>query len=233
MGAVIARHLFDSGYRVVLHANRSRGEAEILATELNALRPASAKVVQADLACPDEITRLARDAWAAFEGLDALVNAAAIWEPKRLEEITAADVDRHWNINTRATFLLCQHIGLAMTQQKTGGAIINVGDWAIERPYLDYGAYFPSKGAIPTITRNLAIELAARNPRVRVNAVLPGPVMLPLDMSPEERAAAIAGTLLKREGSPMDVAHAVKFLLESEYITGVCLPVDGGRTICP
>jgi pteridine reductase len=75
--------------------------------------------------------------------------------------------------------------------------------------------------------------LAARNPRVRVNAVLPGPVMLPPELSPAERAEAVAGTLVRREGSPANVADAVLFLLRNDFITGVCLPVDGGRTIKP
>jgi len=101
----------------------------------------------------------------------------------------------------------------------------------VARPYSDYAAYFPSKGAIPALTRSLAVEFAARNPRVRVNCVLPGPVMLPPDMEPEARAAVLAGTLVNREGTPEHVAHAVLFLLENDFVTGVCLPVDGGRTI--
>jgi pteridine reductase len=106
-----------------------------------------------------------------------------------------------------------------------------MGDWAIARPYPNYAAYFPSKGAIPALTRSLAVEFAGRNPRIRVNCVMPGPVMLPPDLEPAERAKAIAGTLVKREGSPEHVAHAVLFLLENDFVTGVCLPVDGGRTI--
>jgi pteridine reductase len=99
------------------------------------------------------------------------------------------------------------------------------------RPYRDHAAYFTAKGAIPTMTRTMAVELAARNPRVRVNCVLPGPVMLPPDLPDAERAEAIAGTLVKREGRPENVAHAVEFLLENDFVTGICLPVDGGRSI--
>ena len=118
-----------------------------------------------------------------------------------------------------------------MVAQPTGGAIVNIGDWAIERPYENHAAYFLSKGAIPTMTRMLAVELAARNPRVRVNAILPGPVLLPEALSQAEREQSIAGTLAKRVGTPADVALAVVLLLENTFITGVCLPVDGGRTI--
>ncbi|NLF08260.1 MAG: SDR family oxidoreductase, partial [Pirellulaceae bacterium] len=88
-----------------------------------------------------------------------------------------------------------------------------------------------SKGAIPAITRDFAVELARRNPAVRVNCILPGPVMLPENLDEHEVKGAVAGTLLKRPGNPENVAHAVVFLLENDYVTGVCLPVDGGRTI--
>ena len=94
----------------------------------------------------------------------------------------------------------------------------------------NYAAYFAAKGAIPTLTRALAVELAHRNPRVRVNAVLPGPVSLPTEMTAAERQRVIEATLAKREGSPRDVADAVVFLLQNTFVTGVCLPVDGGRS---
>ena len=77
----------------------------------------------------------------------------------------------------------------------------------------------------------MAVELALRNPAVRVNCILPGPVMLPPELSAAERQQAIAGTLVRREGRPENVAHAVLFLVENDFVTGVCLPVDGGRTI--
>jgi pteridine reductase len=115
-----------------------------------------------------------------------------------------------------------------MAGQESGGAIVNIGDWATRRPYRDHSAYFVSKGAIPTLTRLFAIELA---PRVRVNAVLPGPVMLPENLSEEDRRRAIAGTLVGRPGRPENVAQAVVSLIENDFITGVCLPVDGGRTL--
>jgi pteridine reductase len=118
-----------------------------------------------------------------------------------------------------------------MVKQPGGGCIVNFGDWAVERPYLDHAAYFASKGAIPTLTRTFAVELGTRNPRVRVNCVLPGPLMLPPDLAQGERQLAIDGTLAKREGSPENAAQAVLFFVENDYVTGTCLPVDGGRTI--
>jgi pteridine reductase len=118
-----------------------------------------------------------------------------------------------------------------MAGQPEGGVIVTIGDWAFARPYPNYAAYFVSKGTIPTITRMMAVELSLRNPAVRVNCILPGPVMLPEDLSQAEVKGAIAGTLLKRAGSPENIAHAVLFLVENDFVTGVCLPVDGGRTI--
>jgi pteridine reductase len=88
-----------------------------------------------------------------------------------------------------------------------------------------------SKAAIPTMTRTLAVELGSRNPKVRVNCILPGPVMLPADLPEVERREAIQGTLLKREGRPENVAQAVLFLIDNDFITGACIPVDGGRSI--
>lgn len=230
IGNCVARMLAASGYRVVLHAHRSVAAAEETALELRRAG-AEAEVVAADLTEEQAVREMASRARAFFGRIDALVNCAAIWNSKPLEDVTADDVRRHFDANALSTFLCCQHVGLTMAAQPEGGAIVNLGDWAVARPYLNYAAYFPSKGAIPTLTRMFAVELAHRNPRIRVNAVLPGPAMLPENLPEAERHAAIAGTLLKRAGAPEHVAHAVRFLLENDFVTGVCLPVDGGRTI--
>ncbi len=230
IGRVIVEQLARLGYRLAIHANHSIDQARQLAAKLSN-QGVEATALQADLSDPEAASGLIDEALKRFGRLDALVNSAAIWNPVPLEEVTAEDVRRNFEINTLATFLCCRQAGLAMAQQETGGSLINIGDWAIIRPYANYAAYFPSKGAIPTLTRTLAVELAQRNPRIRVNAVLPGPVLLPADMSLEDRRATVEGTLVKREGSPLNVAHAVVFLLENDYISGVCLPVDGGRSI--
>jgi len=166
-----------------------------------------------------------------FGRIDVLVNCAAIWERKTLEDVTAADVRKHFETNALGTFLCCQHAGLAMVKQPSGGLIVNLGDWAEVRPYLDYAAYFPSKGAVTTMTRSFAVELAHRNPKVRVNAILPGPVMLPPDLPEAEKQESIDGTLVKHEGNPANIAQAVLAFLDNDFICGVCLPVDGGRTL--
>ena len=232
IGRTVADRLAAAGYRLVLHANRSVLEAR-QTVEAYRSTGVEAIAVTADVRDEAAVERMVKDAYGRFGRIDALVNCAAVWVARPLEQTTADDVRYHFEVNALGTFLCCREVGLRMVAQPEGGAIVNLGDWAIARPYLDYAAYFPSKGALPTLTRNFAIELAHRNPRVRVNAVLPGPVMLPPDLPAAERETAIAGTLLKREGSPEHVADAVLFLLRNDFITGVCLPVDGGRSICP
>jgi len=230
VGLAIVEHLAGRGYRVVVHSNSSRDEAQAVAQRL-AAAGSPAVAVAADLRDPASAPRMVAETLGAFGRVDALVNSAAIWRRKRLEEVTVDDLREHWEINAQAMFLACQHFGLAMAAQPSGGAIVNLGDWAIERPYMDFAAYFPSKGAVPTLTRLFAVELASRNPRVRVNAILPGPVLLPPDLPAAERQQAIDATLVKREGHPRNIAEAAAFLIENDFITGVCLPVDGGRSI--
>jgi pteridine reductase len=230
VGNAVAEALAARGYSVALHYNRSAEDAR---ESVSLMRKGGthAEAYQADVSKEDEVDRMFKQVENDFGRLDVLVTAAAIWQSKPLEEVTADDVRQHFEINALGTFLCCRRAGLIMVKQPEGGVIVTIGDWAIERPYPNYAAYFPSKGAIPTMTRTFAVELARRNPAVRVNCILPGPVMLPEDLAEHEVKGAIAGTLLKRAGRPENIAHAAVFLVENDYITGVCLPVDGGRTI--
>jgi pteridine reductase len=166
-----------------------------------------------------------------FGRLDVLVTTASIWETTPLEEVTSDNLLRNFQVNTLGTFLCARRAGLIMAGQEKGGAIVTIGDWAIQRPYLDHSAYFVSKGAIPTLTRTLAVELAHRNPKVRVNCIHPGPVMFPPNSSADERQEMIESTLVKTANCPESIAQAVISFVENPFVTGVCLPVDGGRTI--
>jgi pteridine reductase len=227
VGRAVVGELAARGFRVAIHANSSLDKAQQLVESLSGDGHAAA-AFGADLR-DEEATRAMIDrVFRHFGRLDALVNNAAAWSPTPLADASADDVRRFFDVNTVSTFVCCQHAGQIMAGQASGGAIVNIGDWATRRPYRDYSAYFVSKGAIPTLTRMFAVELA---PRVRVNAVLPGPVLLPERLSEEERQRAIAGTLLRRAGRPEHVAQAVAFLLANGFVTGVCLPVDGGRSI--
>ena len=230
VGWHVAAALADRGYAVAVHYNTSAADAQQTVRDFQA-RGVQAEAFQADLADEPAVQRLATQVLDRFGRIDALALCAATWRSKRLEEVTAHDVRGFFEANALSTFLCCQQFGLAMTRQPEGGAIVTFGDWAIARPYLHYAAYFPSKGAIPALTRSMAVELGTRNPRVRVNCILPGPVMLPLDLPQAEREQAINATLVKREGTPQHVAQAVLQLIENDFLTGVCLPVDGGRSI--
>jgi len=230
VGNAIAVALAKAGFDLAIHYRTSKSEAEDTVKELGDLG-VEAKAFRADVGNESEVKAMVADVIAAFGRIDVLVNAAAVWQKKSLEDATADDVKLHFETNALGTFLLCQHVGLHMCTRSTGGAIVNIGDWAEVRPYLDYAAYFPSKGAVTALTRSFAVELASRNPNVRVNAILPGPVMLPSDLDEAERKQAIDGTLVKREGTPEHVAMAAMMLIENDFITGVCLPVDGGRTL--
>lgn len=227
VGEAIVRELASRGYRVAIHASQSLDRAQGLVEELRATG-SEAAAFGAELRDEDATRAMIDRAHRHFGRLDALVNNAAIWSPTPLETAAADDVRRFLEVNTVSMFVCCQHAGFVMAEQPSGGAIVNIGDWAEARPYRDHSAYFVSKGAIPALTRMFAVELA---PRVRVNAVLPGPVMLPETVTPAERRHAIEGTLLQRPGRPENVAQAVAFLLANDFVTGVCLPVDGGRTI--
>jgi pteridine reductase len=227
VGAAIVRELAARGYHVAIHGNTSLDRAQELVTEL-ASAGHTAAAFGAELRDEDATRAMIDRVRRHFGRLDALVNSAAIWSPTPLQDVMADDVRRLFEVNTLGTFICCQHAGLIMADQDQGGAIVNIGDWAVERPYRDYSAYFISKASIPTLTRMFAVELA---PKVRVNAVLPGPVLLPETISEEARRRAISGTLVARAGRPENVAQAVAALLENDFITGICLPVDGGRTL--
>src|SRR5262245_17418115 len=230
LGWHIARSLAGRGFALALHYNTSAAEASDSLAEFRA-SGVEAISLQADLADEPAVRELFRSVGRHFGRLDALVNCAGYWERRPLEAVTACDVRAHFEANVLSTFLCSREGGLIMVGQAEGGCIVNLGDWADARPYPDYAAYFATKGAIPTLTRCLAVELGTRNPRVRVNCIQPGPVFPPLDLPDEKWRQAAEATLARREGRPENIAQAVLALLENDFITGACLPVDGGRTI--
>jgi pteridine reductase len=230
VGAAVAQLLALHGFRIAVHYHHSAEAAARTVEQIKSMG-SDAAAFTADVSDERAVAHLFEQVMGRFGRLDALVTAAAVWEPRSLEEVNAADVRRQFDINTLGTFLCCQQAGRIMVAQAEGGAIVTIGDWACQRPGMHYAAYFISKGSLPTMTRMFAVELARRNPRVRVNCILPGPVMVPDDATQPEVAGAVAATLLKRAGSPQHIAQAAAFLIENDYVTGVCLPVDGGRTI--
>src|SRR5581483_4144710 len=178
VGSAVADALARRGFSVAVHYRSSAADAAETAAALRK-HGVEAEAFGADLADEAAVRGMVQAVLGRFGRIDVLVNCAAVWQSKPLEEVTAADVRFHFDTNALGTFLCSQHAGLAMVRQPEGGLIVTIGDWAEARPYIGYAAYFPSKGAVTAMTRSLAVELASRNPNVRVNCILPGPVMLP------------------------------------------------------
>ncbi len=230
VGWYVADALAGQGYALAVHYHTSATESNEMVAHLRG-RGVQAVAFQANLADAEAARGMIRAALGHFGRLDLLVNCASVWKAKRLEDVMATDLLDNFGANVLSTFLCAQAAGLAMVQQPEGGCIINFGDWALARPYRNYAAYFATKGAIPALTRCLAVELGTRNPKVRVNCILPGPVLFQQDFPQAERQEAIHATLTQQEGRPENVAAAVVFLAQNDFITGSCLAVDGGRTI--
>ncbi|MBI4055931.1 MAG: SDR family oxidoreductase [Elusimicrobia bacterium] len=228
VGRVIALTLASKGAKIAIHYNFSGSEAKALARELSGKYGTQAVPFQADLNRTAQIQRLASQVLKKFGSVDVLVNSASIYNKTPFGTITEKEWESHLDINLKAPFFLSQAIGKAM-QKKGRGKIINLCDWSGLRPYSGYIPYCISKGGLITLTYALAKALA---PQVQVNAILPGPVLLPEQFNSSQRRAIQEATLLKKLGSPKDIANAVAFFIEgSDFITGATLPVDGGRLI--
>ena len=229
VGAEIVRSLHAAGARVAIHYRSSAAAANELAARLNAVRADSAATFAADLLDIDALPRLVEAVVAHFGRLDALVNNASSFYATKVGAVDTAAWDDLIGSNLKAPLFLSQ----AATPQldRAGGCIVNITDIHAERPLKGYPVYCAAKAGLLGLTRALALELG---PRVRVNAVAPGPIEWPQgtnDFPPEARTAIIAHTLLKRVGSPADIAQAVKYLIfDAPYVTGQVINVDGGRT---
>lgn len=214
VGNAIARDLARRGWKVAAHyrTHRPRGFAAAL---------------QADLALADGPATLAAAFRARFSRLDLLVNAAAAFEALPVEETDAAAFDQQMDLNARAPLLLVK--ALLPLLRRARGSVVNVADVGGGIvPWSGWAAYCASKAALVRITECLALELA---PRVRVNAVAPGTALWPEGYPASVRRELTARIPLRRAGTPADVAEAVRYLAEASYVTGVVLPVDGGRRL--
>lgn len=228
IGAAIARSLHAAGYDVALHGRRSRAELDELRAGLEAARPDSTLVLQADLADAAALPPLVAAAVAHFGRLDALVNNASIFHATPLGEVAATQCDAFFAVNARAPLLLAQ--AAAPHLVASCGAIVNITDIYAERPLRGYAAYCMSKAALRMATAALAQELA---PDVRVNAVAPGNILPPEAGADAARQLALnARAALGRQGAPADIAGAVLWLLrDATYVTGQTVRVDGGRIL--
>ncbi len=228
VGAEIATHLHEQGMNVLLHCNRSVEEAEKNCQRMNAVRAHSAHVIQADLSQEDCYADFCQKALARWGHIHALVNNASIFYPTPVPEVTTKHWDDFLSVHVKAPFFLAQSLFPELKKHK--GCIVNIADIHTERPLKGYLAYSVSKAGMVALTRSLARELA---PEVRCNAVAPGAILWPeQEHHADQHAEIIARTVLKRSGTPRDIAQAVWFLIEqANYITGQVIVVDGGRTL--
>ena len=225
IGRTIALALGARGMRVAVHYHMTADGAAQTAREI-AAQGAEARVLAADLRQPAAPARLIADVLAEFGALDVLVNSAAVMVRTPLGEVTPEAWDEMFALNLRAPFFCAQAAAPALRSR--GGAIVNIADLAGMETWPGYMPHGITKAGILHMTRALARVLA---PAVRVNAVAPGSVLLPDDWGPDAAERLVNTTPLRRLGSPDDVAQAVLYLLEADYVTGHTVVVDGGRHI--
>lgn len=230
IGAAVAVELGRRGMHVAVAYNRSRSEADAVVAEVAAAR-GTAVALQADLSQADACSRLVDDAAAAFGRLNVLINMASVYTAVPLEQTDAAAWDAAVNVDLRAAFL-CARAAVPHLRAAGGGRIVNFSDWvaASGRPrYPGYLAYYVAKRGVIGLTEGLALELAGSH--ILVNAVAPGPILPPEGSTAEETAAVEAATPLGRWGGEAEIVKAVLFLLESDFVTGETIRVDGGRHV--
>ena len=227
VGRQICLELASRGANVVINYRSSAGPAGELVNEIREMG-VEALAVQGDVSNSADVAHLAHEAEQAFGQVHFLVNNASIYPRTPLAEVTEAVWDESIAVNLKGPFLCCMEFGKRMVAGE-GGVIVNISDWAVYHPYVDYLPYLTAKGGIIAMTQAFAVEFA---PKVRANVIAPGPIQPPDYLSAEEKVEAASGTLVGHWGGPKDIAAAAAFLIEgSDFITGIVLPVDGGRMI--
>lgn len=225
LGRAIALALAGAGASITIHSSQGGAAAEQTLADLRALG-VEANLAQGDLAIPEDCERVVDAALASWGRLDILVNNAGIWGPNPIGGVTAEQWDALFNVNLRGAFLVTQRAATALRAAQ--GAVVNIADIGAFQPWRHHTPYLATKGGVVSMTYALARDLA---PEVRVNAIAPGPVLMPEDWGAEKSAASARSTLLGRLGSPEDIGQAALFLATAPYITGVVLPVDGGHLL--
>jgi NAD(P)-dependent dehydrogenase (short-subunit alcohol dehydrogenase family) len=229
-GIAIATMLAERGADVALAYRQSRESANdtARAVEQHGRR---ALLVQADVGDPASCQTLIESVDREFGRLDVLINMASIYVPVPFEALDAAAWDRQLGVDLRGTFL-CVKAAVPLIRRSGGGRIINFSDWvaASARPrYKGYTAYYVAKAGVKALGEALALELAAD--RILVNTIAPGPILPPPGTSEQEIVAVEKSTPLGRWGGPEEIAKTVIALVESDFITGETIRVDGGRHV--
>lgn len=230
MGEAIALALARRGSDIILTYHHSKKAAETTAKKVRALGR-DAFLIRADLGNSKALGAFISQINRKFKRLDALIYLASIYEKtalSRSDTELVSDWDKSMDIHVKSSYRLS--LGVSRLMKKNGGGrIINVSDWLAQsgRPrYRDYLPYYIAKSAVIGLTEALALELA---PEILVNAIAPGPILPPKGLSSKESAAVVRETPLKKWGGADEIAKAVLFLIETDFVTGECIRVDGGR----
>ncbi|HZT75664.1 MAG TPA: SDR family oxidoreductase [Vicinamibacterales bacterium] len=230
IGAVVARELAARGVDVALGYARSREAADAAAAQVRAAGRRAA-IVQADVTNADACDALVNGAVAALGRLDILINMASVYAKQPFDSLTIADWDAVLNVDLRAAFL-CARAAVPHMRARGGGRIINFSDWVAKsgRPrYEGFVPYYVAKSGVIALTEALALELAPDN--ILVNAIAPGPILAPPDASAEELKAVEQATPLGHWGGEIEIAKGVLALIDSDFITGETIRIDGGRHV--
>ena len=230
IGQVVARELAARGADIALSYRGSKTEAEETAADVQQAGR-KATVVAADVGKPADCARLIDTVVAELGRLDVLINMASIYQETPFDAMTEQDWQRNIDVNLRSVFL-CAKAAVPHMRRQGGGRIINFADWLAKsgRPaYKGFVAYYTAKAGVIALTESLALELAAD--QILVNAIAPGPILPPPDLSAAERDEVAAATPVGRWGGEIEIAKAVRTLIETEFITGETIRVDGGRHV--
>lgn len=230
VGSDLARLLAGRGARIAMTYLHSRETIEATIADVRAAG-SEGLAVQADLTDPGQAERAVAETVARFGRIDALVNMASVYRRTPFDGLKPADFNAMIAANLAAPYHAAVAAAGRMLAQEPRdgikGKIIQFGDWATERPYKDYLPYLTAKGGLTTMTLALAKELA---PHIPVAMIQPAMIDAPPDFSEEEKRAVLDETPLRRFGSSADVNRLIVYLLdETNFVTGVCYRVDGGR----
>ncbi|NJN93579.1 MAG: SDR family oxidoreductase [Anaerolineales bacterium] len=224
VGKAITLMLAKAGANVVINYHTSAAQAEATAEEIRAMGT-KPLIIQADIADYSQVKAMAGQVKIWFGGIDILVNSADRWEKSPFPSEDMGPWERIIGTGVNGPYYVTNAFAPLMLE-RGGGAIVNIVDLSAWEAWPNFTAHAVAKSALAAMNRQFAIELG---PTIRVNAVAPGPVLPPPDYSPAQIESVAARTLLNRWGSADDVAQAVKFLIEADYISGETIRVDGGE----
>jgi NAD(P)-dependent dehydrogenase (short-subunit alcohol dehydrogenase family) len=228
IGRVVAQEAAARGANLVLSYRGSKQEADDTVADVKA-KGRCAIAVAADVARAVDCAALMTSAREKFGRIDAVVHMASVYGSTPFDELSEAVWDRDISINLKSAFL-CAKAAIPAMRESGGGRIVNFADWLARsgRPaYHGFTSYFVAKAGVIALTESLALELAADH--ILVNAIAPGPILPPPDMDHEEIAAVARATPVGRWGGEIEIAKAVLGLIETDFITGETIRVDGGR----